>query len=87
MTCPNCSLYLTFHKFKNRAICHHCSFEKDIKTKCKSDRNCEFLMYGPGVEKIFEEVQTIFPSKKIVIFSSDYLKKKEKTEKLFKDIK
>ena len=87
MTCPNCSLYLTFHKFKNRAICHHCSFEKDIKTKCKSDRNCEFIMYGPGVEKIFEEVQTIFPSKKIVIFSSDYLKKKEKTEKLFKDIK
>ena len=87
ITCPNCSLYLTFHKFKNRAICHHCSFEKDIKTKCKSDRNCEFIMYGPGVEKIFEEVQTIFPNKKIVIFSSDYLKKKEKTEKLFKDIK
>ena len=87
ITCPNCSLYLTFHKYKNRAICHHCSFEKDIKTKCKLDRNCEFIMYGPGVEKIFEEVQTIFPNKKIVIFSSDYLKKKEKTKKLFKDIK
>ena len=26
--CPNCSLYLTFHKLKNKAICHHCSLEK-----------------------------------------------------------
>ena len=44
-------------------------------------------MYGPGVEKIFEEARDIFPNKKIVIFSSDYLKKREKTEKLFKEIK
>ena len=43
-------------------------------------------MYGPGVEKIFEEVKTIFPEKNIGIFSSDYLKTKEKTKKLFKDI-
>ena len=43
-------------------------------------------MYGPGVEKIFEEVKEIFPNKKIDIFSSDYLKKKEKTKNLFKDI-
>ena len=44
-------------------------------------------MYGPGVEKIFEEVKTIFPEKNIGIFSSDYLKNKEKIKKLFKDIK
>ena len=33
--CSNCSLYLTFHKLKNKAICHHCSFEKKIENKCK----------------------------------------------------
>ena len=85
--CPNCSLYLTFHKLRNKAICHHCSFEKKIKTKCKLEGCCEFIMYGPGVEKIFDEAHDIFKNKKIAIFSSDYLKKKEKTEKLFKDIK
>ena len=87
ITCPNCSLYLTFHKIKNKAICHHCSFEKEVKLICKSGGCCEFIMYGPGVEKIFEEARDIFPNKKIVIFSSDYLKKREKTEKLFKEIK
>ena len=36
-------------------------------------------MYGPGVEKIFDEIKEIFPNKKLIkIFSSDYLKQKEK---------
>ncbi len=86
LICPNCSLYLTFHKLKNKSICHHCSYEKGISIKCKNENNCEFIMYGPGVEKIFDEVKELFPNKKISIFSSDYLKNKEKTETLFKEI-
>ena len=43
-------------------------------------------MYGPGVEKIFEEIKEIFPKKKINIFSSDYLKNNKKTKNLFKEI-
>ena len=82
--CSNCSLYLTFHKNKNKAICHHCSFEKKIKTKCKLGENCEFIMYGPGVEKIFDEAKEIFPNKNISIFSSDYLKTKDKIKNFFK---
>ena len=84
--CSNCSLYLTFHKIKDKAICHYCSLEKEIKKKCKSKGDCEFIMYGPGVEKIFEEIKEIFPNKKIDIFSSDYLKTKEQTKNLFKKI-
>ena len=85
-TCPNCSLYLTYHKLKNKAVCHHCSLEKKIAIKCKLGENCEFAMYGPGVEKIYEEVEQIFSQKKIRIFSSDYLKSKKKTKNFFKEI-
>ena len=87
MVCPNCSLYLTFHKIKNKAICHHCSCEKDLHKKCNSNDNCEFIMYGPGVEKIYGETKKIFPEKNIDIFSSDYLKKKDVTKNLFSKIK
>ncbi|MEC7212567.1 MAG: primosomal protein N' [Pseudomonadota bacterium] len=85
-TCPNCSLYLTYHKLKNKAVCHHCSLEKKIAIKCMLGENCEFAMYGPGVEKIYEEVEQIFSQKKIRIFSSDYLKSKKKTKNFFKEI-
>ncbi len=84
--CPNCSMYLTFHKIKDKAICHHCSHEKMIKNKCKKENYCEFVMYGPGVEKVYDEVKKLFPNKKINIFSSDYMKKKSETENLFKKI-
>ena len=84
--CPNCSMYLTFHKKKNKAICHHCSLEKKIKNKCKKEGDCDFIMYGPGVEKIFEEVKRIFPHNKTAIFSSDYMKNKKQTDEIFKKI-
>ena len=84
--CSNCSMYLTFHKNKNKAICHHCLLEKKISNKCKEEKFCDFIMYGPGVEKIYEEVSKIFPSNKIEIFSSDYMKKKNHINSLFKRI-
>ena len=84
--CSNCSMYLTFHKKKNKAICHHCLMEKKIKNKCKEEGDCNFIMYGPGVEKIFDEVQKIFPKNKVEIFSSDYMKKKQQTDVLFDKI-
>jgi len=85
--CSNCSMYLTFHKSKNKAVCHHCGQEKEIKNKCDKEGECNFIMYGPGVEKILDEVKKIFPNNKVEIFSSDYTRKKEQTTELFKKIK
>ena len=44
-------------------------------------------MYGTGVEKIYEEVSKLFPTRKIEIFSSDYMKKKDHTNSLFNRIR
>ena len=85
-TCSNCSMYLTFHKTKNKAICHHCSYEKNIFRDCEDGKKCDFIMYGPGVEKIFDEVKQIFPSSKVEIFSSDYMKKKDHVKSIFDKI-
>ena len=87
LVCPNCSIFLTFHKHLNKAMCHHCGHKSSIKQKCqKTDFNCEFQMYGPGVEKIFAELRQIFPDKIIKILSSDFLNKKKETINLLKDI-
>ena len=86
LTCSDCSLYLTYHQNKNNAVCHHCSLEKKINMKCRLGEKCEFIMYGPGVEKIFEEVKELFPKKKTKIFSSDYFKINYKAENIFKEI-
>ena len=87
LSCPNCSIFLTFHKHINQAMCHHCGHKKTPINKCKEkENNCEFQMYGPGVEKIFSELKQIFPEKIISILSSDFLNKKKQTLNLLNDI-
>ena len=85
--CPNCSIYLTYHKILKNVICHHCGYKSKAEKKCK-DKNsdCNFSMYGPGVEKVFEELKDIFPDKNIKIFSSDYLQGKIESEKLINQV-
>ena len=85
--CPNCSIYLTYHKILNKIICHHCGY-KNIPKKNVQIKNlkCDFSFYGPGVEKLFEELKNIFPNKVIKIFSSDYLNKKKQSEILINEV-
>ena len=87
LDCPNCSIYLTFHKHINKAMCHHCGYKSSLNSNCKkTENNCDYQMYGPGVEKIYNELKQIFPEKKIKILSSDFLSKKKETKNLLSDI-
>ena len=64
LDCPNCSIYLTFHKHINKAMCHHCGYKSSLNSNCKkTDNNCDYQMYGPGIEKIYAELKQIFPEK------------------------
>jgi primosomal protein N' (replication factor Y) len=85
-TCPNCSINLVYHKHKNTLLCHYCGFKSSLEKSCSKEGNCNFIFSGPGVERISEEVKKNFPSKKIEIFSSDTMNKKDSSEKLKKII-
>ena len=85
-SCPNCSINLVYHKNKNNLLCHYCGFKSYLKRACIKDGDCEIIFSGPGVERISEEVKKKFPSKKIEIFSSDTMNKKDSIIKLEKII-
>ncbi len=83
-SCPNCTINLVYHKNKNNLMCHYCGFKSELKRDCKKGNQCEFIFSGPGVERISEEVKRKFPNKKIDIFSSDTMNKKDSKEKIRK---
>ena len=85
-SCPNCSINLVYHKNKNNLLCHYCGFRTSLKRTCTKDGDCEIIFSGPGVERISEEVKKKFPTKKIEIFSSDTMNKKDSIIKLEKII-
>ncbi len=85
--CPNCTVYLTYHKSINKLICHHCGHKTSIEKKCKTKNEmCNFSMYGPGVEKVFDELSKKYPKKIIKIISSDYLSNKKKAQEILEKI-
>jgi primosomal protein N' (replication factor Y) len=83
-SCPNCSINLVYHKNKQNLLCHYCGYKTLLDRNCDKNDKCEFAFSGPGVERISEEVKKQFPMKKIFIFSSDTMNKRNSSEKLEK---
>ena len=84
--CPNCAVNLNFHKKLNKLLCHYCGHKSSLQRICKDMKECDLLFCGPGVERIFAELKSIYPDKKIEIFSSDTLKKNDFTNILLKKV-
>ena len=80
--CPNCSINLNYHKNLNKLLCHYCGHKSHLSRICKDKKECDLSFCGPGVERIFAELKTIFPQKKIEMFSSDTLVTKKITSTL-----
>ncbi len=76
--CKNCSINLVYHKNIKKLLCHYCGTKQELKRECKNNisGSCKFIFTGPGVEKVLDEVNTLFPKFKASIFSSDTMNKK-----------
>ena len=85
-SCPNCTINLVYHKKKNNLLCHYCGYKSFLKRNCTKEGDCDLVFSGPGVERISEEVKRKFPGKKIEIFSSDTMNKKDSKKKIEKII-
>ncbi len=72
MECPHCSAWLVAHHKFNRLECHHCGFNRKRPEKCPNcDDHDSLVECGPGVERVAEEIQTIFPDARLAVMSSD----------------
>ena len=86
--CPNCDVGLVFHKKIDNLICHHCGYKsllENNKKICKeSEKKCDLFLYGPGVEKIYEEIKNKNKNLNIEILTSDVMQKKGKGETILR---
>ncbi|MDP0927942.1 primosomal protein N' [Paracoccus onubensis] len=70
--CHQCDARMVEHRFQNRLVCHQCGETKPIPTACPScGVEGKLAPVGPGVERIAEEVATLFPQAKATVLSSD----------------
>jgi len=72
--CPNCDAWLVDHRFKRQLVCHHCGYAKPHPPACpKCATTDSFVACGPGVERLHEEVTSLFPQARVLVLSSDLI--------------
>lgn len=72
LACPNCSTWLVYHKDMDRLICHYCGHKIPIPKNCvHCGAENSYIPFGPGVERICDEINRKIPSARVLIASSD----------------
>lgn len=71
MTCPNCSISLTYHSANRRLMCHYCGYSASADTKCPECGNSHMKFLGAGTQKLEEEINKLFPKARILRVDAD----------------
>lgn len=82
LTCPNCSISLTYHSYNNRLTCHYCGYTKRLDNKCDNCQSNSVRYSGYGTQRIEEEVSALVPGAKVLRMDADTTSTKFSHEKL-----
>jgi primosomal protein N' (replication factor Y) len=87
LTCPNCSVTLTYHRQRGQSLCHYCDYAVPAPGTCPSCGGTTLGELGAGTEKLEHELKDLLPSARIVRMDSDTTSGKGSHERLLSRMK
>ena len=70
--CDHCDARMVEHRFLKRLVCHQCGETKPMPEACPACHvEGKLAPVGPGVERLTEEAQALFPEARVATLSSD----------------
>ena len=87
MACHQCDSLLVTHKLAAKRQCHVCGHVEKLTDECPQCGVTDCMQpIGPGVERLVDEAQTLFPEARIAILSSDSVAQAGAADRLIQDI-
>lgn len=83
ITCPNCSISLTYHSYNNRLMCHYCGYSKPLDNVCPECGKNSIRYSGYGTQRIEDELERLFPDASVLRMDADTTSEKFSHQKLF----
>lgn len=83
ITCPNCSVSLTYHSRVNRLTCHYCGYTRRLDNVCPECKSENIRYSGYGTQRIEDEITALFPDARILRMDADTTSAKFSHDKLF----
>jgi primosomal protein N' (replication factor Y) len=75
-SCARCSVSLTYHKGKDRLVCHHCGYQIAAPASCPECGSLDLGFSGFGTERVEEDVRAAFPNARVIRLDTDSTRKK-----------
>jgi primosomal protein N' (replication factor Y) len=82
LTCPNCSVTLTYHRQRGQSLCHYCDYAVPAPGVCPECNGTTLSELGAGTEKLEHDVKELVPEARIVRMDSDTTSGKGSHERL-----
>lgn len=84
--CPACELSLTFHKDRERLVCHYCGYTRPHPAPCPVCGGTDFLPMGVGAELLEEQLAGVLPAGTTVLrLDRDVARRPERAEAILAD--
>ncbi len=71
VTCPNCSISMTYHNANRRLMCHYCGYSVPFTTVCPECGEDKVRYSGSGTQKVEEELSDLLPGARILRMDAD----------------
>lgn len=71
LTCPSCSISMTYHHANGRLMCHYCGYSEPFTDVCPECGSHDVRYSGTGTQKIEDELAALFPEARILRMDAD----------------
>lgn len=71
LTCPSCSISMTYHHANGRLMCHYCGYSEPFTDVCPECGSHDVRYSGTGTQKIEDELAALFPKARILRMDAD----------------
>ena len=85
MRCPECGISLTYHKTKEKMMCHYCGRTFKVPSECPECESKYIKHFGIGTEQVEEAVKEYFPNAVTDRLDIDALKTRKDLDRILND--
>lgn len=83
ITCPSCSISMTYHRANQRLVCHYCGHSQEQVSVCPACGSPHVRYAGMGTQRVQEELAELFPDCRILRMDTDTTMSRFSYEKHF----
>ena len=85
ITCPSCSISLTYHRANNRLMCHYCGHSQPVPKLCPTCESDKIRFCGLGTQLVEDELAQLFPDVPVLRMDTDTTMSRSSYEEKFRD--